>query len=64
MISPCGPSVRRTNRPLIIERDFSSSSAGTVSSAIRANCSTITLIASSIRLMSTPACASSEPASV
>ena len=37
---------------------------GTVSSAIRSNCSTITLIASSMRLMSTPACASSEPASV
>ena len=56
MIRPCGLSVWRTKRPFASERAFSSSSAGTGSSAMRWNCSTITLIASSMRVRSTPAC--------
>ena len=64
MTRPWGLSVWSTKRPLAKARAFSSSSLGTGSSAMRWNCSTITLIASSMRARSTPACAYSEPASV
>ncbi len=64
MISPCGLSSESTKRPFAKLRAFSSSSAGTGSSAIRSSSVTIVVTASSMRLMSTPACEKSEPASV
>jgi hypothetical protein len=57
MIVPCGLSSCRTKRPFAKLRAFSSSCAGIGSAAIRRSSATIVSIASSIRLMSTPACA-------
>ena len=56
MIVPCGLSSCSTKRPFAKFRAFSSSSSGTGSSAIRLISRTIVSTASSIRLMSTPAC--------
>src|ERR671937_456953 len=61
---PCGFSSLRTKRPLARARAFSSSSAGTASSAIFRNSRTIVSTASSLRAMSTPACEKSEPAAL
>ena len=55
-IRPCGFSSWSTKRPFAKFFAFSSSSAGTGSSTIRSSSSTIVVTASSIRLMSTPAC--------
>ncbi len=55
--SPFGLSVCSTNRPFASARAFSSSSAGTGSSASFLNSSAITSTASSARFRSTPACA-------
>ena len=50
MTSPCGLSVCSTNRPFATLRAFSSSSAGTGSSAIFRSSATIVVIASSMRV--------------
>ena len=61
---PCGVSSWSTNRPFAYARAFSSSSDGTGSAAILRSSPTIVDTASSIRLMSTPACETSVPVSV
>ena len=63
MIVPCGLSIPSTKRPFAKARAFSSSAAGTGSSAILRSSAAIVDTASSIRWMSTPAWAYSEPAS-
>ena len=55
-ISPCGLSSWRTKRPFAKLRAFSSSSGGSGSAAILRSSPAIVATASSIRLMSTPAC--------
>src|SRR5262245_30026791 len=63
-INPCGLSVWSANRPLAKLFALWSSSSGTASAAIfRSSVATVST-ASSIRSMSTPACAYNEPASV
>ena len=57
MIVPCGLSMPSTNRPFAKARAFSSSAAGTGSSAMRRSSAAIVVTASSMRWMSTPACA-------
>ena len=60
---PCGDSSESTKRPFVYERAFSSSIAGTGSSAIFFSSPTIVSTASSMRLMSTPAWVNSAPVS-
>ena len=55
MIVPCGLSSPSTKRPFAKARAFSSSAAGTGSSAIRRSSAAIVVTASSMRWMSTPA---------